>query len=166
VLDPSLSGRDLAEVFNLAQIDRSKRLNNLMRELLPGDTVVLDQARPPGAIKPGPAQILHTLQGLRLRLARESWRDTRTEVGGLVMTIMDGIAEFERRLIHKRCEEWIERASRKGTKFGSPTAVDASQEKIAGCYAAARRWPNSEPSTNAARRRFGARVNNLRSGDR
>jgi hypothetical protein len=59
----SLSGRDLAEVFNLAKIDRGKRLNNLMRELLPGNTVVLDQARPPGAIKPGPAQILHTLQG-------------------------------------------------------------------------------------------------------
>jgi hypothetical protein len=83
------------------------------------------------------------------------------------MTIMDGIAEFERRLIHKQCEERIERPRRKGTKFDSLTAVDASQErKIAECYAAARRWPNSEPSTNAARRRFGARVNNFRTSDR
>ena len=50
---------------------------------------------------------------------------------------MGGIAQFERGLIRKRCEEGIERAERKGTKFGRPTALDASQKrKITERYAA------------------------------
>ena len=50
---------------------------------------------------------------------------------------MGGIAEFERELIRKRCQAGIDRANRKGTKFGRPTVLDASQTKrIAGRYAA------------------------------
>jgi DNA invertase Pin-like site-specific DNA recombinase len=45
------------------------------------------------------------------------------------MTIMGGIAEFERNLIRGRCEEGIQRAKRKGTKFGRPTALDHSQRR-------------------------------------
>jgi DNA invertase Pin-like site-specific DNA recombinase len=58
-------------------------------------------------------------------------------VGLLMMTIMGGIAEFERGLIRKRCEEGIERAKRKGTKFGRPSALDGSQRRrVAERYAA------------------------------
>ena len=40
-------------------------------------------------------------------------------------------------MICKRCEEGIARARRKGTKFGRPTALDASQRRrIAERYAA------------------------------
>jgi DNA invertase Pin-like site-specific DNA recombinase len=35
------------------------------------------------------------------------WCDARSEVGRLMLTIMGGIAEFERGLIRKRCEEGI-----------------------------------------------------------
>jgi len=59
----------------------------------------------------------------------ESWCDTTTDVGRLVITIMGGIAEFERSLIRKRCEEGIQRAKRKGTKFGRPTVLDHSQRR-------------------------------------
>ena len=53
------------------------------------------------------------------------------------MTIMGGIAEFERGLIRSRCDDGIERAKAKGTKFGRPTALDAGQRrKIADRYAA------------------------------
>ena len=45
------------------------------------------------------------------------------------MTIMGGVAEFERDLIRKRCEEGIQRAKRKGTKFGRPAALDYSQRR-------------------------------------
>jgi DNA invertase Pin-like site-specific DNA recombinase len=54
-----------------------------------------------------------------------------------MLTIMGGIAEFERTLIRKRCEEGIERAKVKGTQFGRPAALDAGQKrKIAERYAA------------------------------
>ena len=38
-------------------------------------------------------------------------------------------AGAERSLIRRRCEEGIERAKRKGTKFGRPTALDTSQRR-------------------------------------
>ena len=54
-----------------------------------------------------------------------------------MMTIMGGIAEFERGLIRSRCEEGIQKAKAKGTQFGRPTRLDASEKrKIAERYAA------------------------------
>jgi DNA invertase Pin-like site-specific DNA recombinase len=60
--------------------------------------------------------ILHDLEELSCGFLSlgESWCDTTTEVGRLMLTIMGGIAEFERNLIRKRYEEGIERAKRKG----------------------------------------------------
>jgi DNA invertase Pin-like site-specific DNA recombinase len=75
--------------------------------------------------------ILHELQELGCGFVSlgETWCDTTTDVGRLMMAIMAGIAEFERSLIRKRCEEGILRAKRKGTKFGRPTALDPSQRR-------------------------------------
>jgi DNA invertase Pin-like site-specific DNA recombinase len=78
--------------------------------------------------------ILHELDevGCGFVSLGESWCDTTTDVGRLVMTIMGGIAEFERNLIRKRCEEGIQRAKRKGTKFGRPNALDPGQRRRIG----------------------------------
>ena len=75
---------------------------------------------------------------MRFRLSQgEAWCDTTTDVGRLMMTTMGGIAEFERGLIRKRCEESIERAKRKGTKFGRSSALAAGQRRrIAERYSA------------------------------
>jgi DNA invertase Pin-like site-specific DNA recombinase len=52
-----------------------------------------------------------------------------------MMTIMGGIAQFERELIRSRCEGGIERAKRKGTKFGRPARLDDGEKrKIAERY--------------------------------
>jgi DNA invertase Pin-like site-specific DNA recombinase len=83
--------------------------------------------------------ILHDLQEMNCGFVSlgESWCDTTTDVGRLVMTIMGGFAEFERSLIRQRCEDGILRARRKGTKFGRPTALDAGQRRrVAERYAA------------------------------
>jgi DNA invertase Pin-like site-specific DNA recombinase len=83
--------------------------------------------------------ILHALQekGCGFVSLGENWCDTTTDVGRLVMTIMGGIAEFERNLIRKRCEEGIQRAKKKGTKFGRPAALDHGQRRrVAERYAA------------------------------
>ena len=54
--------------------------------------------------------ILHELQemGCGFVSLGESWCDTTTDVGRLMMAIMAGIAEFERSLIRKRCEDGID----------------------------------------------------------
>jgi DNA invertase Pin-like site-specific DNA recombinase len=44
-----------------------------------------------------------------------------------MMTIMGAIAEFERGLIRKRTEECIERAKKRGKKFGPPERLDSGQ---------------------------------------
>jgi DNA invertase Pin-like site-specific DNA recombinase len=67
----------------------------------------------------------------------ETWCDTTSDVGKLVVTIMSGIAEFERKLITARCEEGIAKARANGKKFGRPSALDVGQRrKIADRYAA------------------------------
>ena len=55
-------------------------------------------------------------------------------------------AEFERSLIRKRCEEGIQRAKRKGTKFGRPAVLDQSQRRRV-----AERYANGETMAELAR---------------
>jgi len=45
------------------------------------------------------------------------------------MTIMGGIAEFERSLIRGRTDAGIERARRQGKKFGRPARLDDGQKR-------------------------------------
>lgn len=61
-----------------------------------------------------------------------------------MLTIMGGIAEFERGLIRKRTDEGIERAKKQGKKFGRPERLDASQKRIiADRYGDNPNWPRN-----------------------
>ena len=103
----------------------------LMKALKHGDVVTVVKLDRLARSSRDLQNILHELQELGCGFVSlgESWCDTTTDVGRLVMTIMGGIAEFERNLIRKRCEEGIQRAKRKGTKFGRPAALDHSQRR-------------------------------------
>jgi len=72
---------------------------------------------------------IHELDGLSCGFLSlgESWCDTTTSHGRLMLTIMGGIAQFER----SRCEEGIKRAKDKGTKFGLKRSLSPEQVKIA-----------------------------------
>jgi DNA invertase Pin-like site-specific DNA recombinase len=76
--------------------------------------------------------ILHELESLSCGFVSlgESWCDTTSDVGVLVLTIMGGIAEFERKLIRGRTEEGIQRAKRQGKKFGRPEKLDDGQKRV------------------------------------
>ena len=116
-----------------------REFDRLMKSMVPCDTVMVTKLDRLARSSRDLHNILHELQeqGCGFVSLGESWCDTTTDVGRLVMTIMGGIAEFERSLIRKRCEEGIERARRKGTRFGRPTVLDASQRRrIAERYAA------------------------------
>jgi DNA invertase Pin-like site-specific DNA recombinase len=116
-----------------------REFDKLMKALLPGDTVVVTKLDRLARSSRDLQNILHELQERSCGFVSlgETWCDTTTDVGRLVMTIMGGIAEFERGLIRKRCDEGIDRAKAKGTKFGRPAALDAGQRrKIADRYAA------------------------------
>ena len=119
--------------------DGRRQFEKLMRELLPGDIVMVTKLDRLARSSRDLHNIIHELDGLSCGFVSlgESWCDTTTSHGRLMLTIMGGIAEFERELIRERCEEGIERAKRKGTKFGRPSALDTGQRRmIAQRYAA------------------------------
>jgi len=77
----------------------------LMKALKQGDVVTVVKLDRLARSSRDLQNILHELQELGCGFVSlgESWCDTSTDVGRLVMTIMGGIAEFERNLIRKRC---------------------------------------------------------------
>src|SRR3954453_920245 len=111
----------------------------LMKALRHGDVLMVAKLDRLARSSRDLQNILHDLQemGCGFVSLGESWCDTTTDVGRLVMTIMGGIAEFERSLIRKRCEEGIQRAKANGKQFGRPTALDHGQRRrVAERYAA------------------------------
>jgi DNA invertase Pin-like site-specific DNA recombinase len=111
--------------------DGRREFEKLKRGLLPGDTVVVTKLDRLARSSRDLHNILHDLAERECGFVSlgEAWCDTTSKFGRLMMTIMSGIAEFERELIRERCEEGIERAKRKGTKFGRPAALDPSQRR-------------------------------------
>jgi DNA invertase Pin-like site-specific DNA recombinase len=113
--------------------------NKLMRTLVPGDTIVVSKLDRLARSSRDLHNILHEVQEQDCGFVSlgDAWCDTTTEVGRLMLTIMGGIAEFERGLIRQRCEAGIERARANGKQFGRPTALDAGQRRrVAERYAA------------------------------
>jgi len=66
--------------------------------------------------------IVHTVEtrGARLKALADSWADTTTPTGKLILTVLGGLAEFERSLIRERTSEGRERARKAGRHLGRP----------------------------------------------
>src|SRR5260370_18951743 len=114
-------------------------LAKLFKALLPGDAVVVTKLDRIARSSRDLHNIIHDLKerGCGFLSLGDTWCDTTTDMGRLMLAIMGGIAEFERSLIRQRCDAGIARAKAKGTKFGRPTALDAGQRrKLAERYAA------------------------------
>jgi DNA invertase Pin-like site-specific DNA recombinase len=115
-----------------------KEFQRLMKALSPGDTVVVTKLDRLARSSRDLLNILHELKegGCTFVSLGETWCDTTSDVGQLVITIMSGIAEFERKLILSRTEAGIAKARESGKKFGRPSALDVGQKrKIAERYA-------------------------------
>ncbi|MCK1480476.1 recombinase family protein [Bradyrhizobium sp. 197] len=113
--------------------DGRPQFKKLMKALLPGDTVVVAKLDRLARSTRDLANILHELneQSCGLTSLGEPWCDTTTEIGRLMITIMGGIAEFERGLIRARTEEGLEEARAKGTKFGRKRAMTPEEVRVA-----------------------------------
>ena len=110
-----------------------RQFEKLMKDLLPGDTVVVAKLDRLARSSRDLHNIIHELDGLGCGFVslREGWCDTTTSAGRLMMTIMGGIAQFERELIRSRCEEGIERARAKGVTFGRKRKLDKEMVRVA-----------------------------------
>ena len=65
--------------------------------------------------------------GAKFRSLADSWADTSTMHGELMITILAGLATFERHLIRARTDEGRKRAQASGVRFGRPMKLSRFQ---------------------------------------
>jgi DNA invertase Pin-like site-specific DNA recombinase len=89
------------------------------------------------------------------RSLADAWADTMTAHGRLMLTILGGLAEFERELIRARTGEGWERAKERGQHMGRPFKLTPHQRSEAiRRRDGANRLATSPAATTSARRRF------------
>lgn len=72
-------------------------------------------------------------RGAGFRSLSETWADTTTPGGKMILTIFAGIAEFERELIMERTSSGRKAAQKRGVRFGRPTKLgDDQREAVKG----------------------------------
>jgi DNA invertase Pin-like site-specific DNA recombinase len=92
----------------------------LLSSLQPGDTLVVTRL---DRLARSTSDLLTIIQATAKKQANflslaEPWANTSTAIGKLMLTVLGGIAEFERDLIALRTSEGRERAKKSGIKFG------------------------------------------------
>ena len=115
-----------------AKADRAE-LAKLMRRLEPGDVLVVTRL---DRLARSTRDLLNVLAIIGERKAgfrslKDTWADTTTPHGRLMLTILAGLAEFERELILARTGDGRARAKARGVRFGRPAALTPHQRQEA-----------------------------------
>ena len=84
--------------------------------------------------------------GAGFKSLHDAWADTTNAHGRLMVTILAGLAEFERELILARTSDGRARAKARGVRFGRPAALTPHQRAEA-----LQRLANGEVQANLAR---------------
>jgi DNA invertase Pin-like site-specific DNA recombinase len=96
------------------------QLARLMAEVEKGDTVIVTRL---DRLARSTRDLLNVLgsiaeKGAGFRSLSDAWADTTTAHGRLMLTVLGGLAEFERELIRSRTGEGRKRAMIRGVKMG------------------------------------------------
>jgi DNA invertase Pin-like site-specific DNA recombinase len=77
--------------------------------------------------------VLHEVSesGAAFRSLADAWADTTTPHGRLIVTVLGGLAEFERSLIKARTDVGVKRARAAGVRFGRPPKLTRHQQEQA-----------------------------------
>jgi DNA invertase Pin-like site-specific DNA recombinase len=121
-----------SEKMSGARSDRPE-LAKVIRTLKPGDVLVVTRL---DRLARSTRDLLNVLATVSEREAgfrslKDSWADTTTPHGRLMLTVLGGLAEFERELIRARTGEGRKRAKDSGVKFGRPAALTPDQRQEA-----------------------------------
>src|SRR3954468_16941782 len=130
-----------------AKTDRAE-LAKLIRRLEPGDVLTVTRldrlARSTRDLLNIVATIAEREAGLRS--LNDSWADTTTSHGRLMLTVLGGLAEFERELIRARTGDGRKRAKDRGVRFGRSAALTPHQR-----HEALQRLAQGEAQADVAR---------------
>ena len=135
------------EVASGAKTDRSQ-LRRALDQLDTNDMLMVTRL---DRLARSTRDLLNTLasiaaKGAGFRSLGDIWADTTTAHGRLMLTVLGGLAEFERELIRARTGEGRKRAMVQGVKMGRPPKMTPHQIKEA-----LRRRDAGEPMREIAR---------------
>lgn len=136
-----------AEKISGAVTDR-RALSRALAALEPGDVLLVTRL---DRLARSTRDLLNTLdtigkKGAGFKSLADHWADTTTPHGRLMVTILAGLAEFERSLILARTGEGRTRAMARGVRFGRKPKLSAYQ-----IAEAVRRHANGETCTDIGR---------------
>jgi DNA invertase Pin-like site-specific DNA recombinase len=120
------------ETASGAKSDRV-RLRRALDQLDKGDVLMVTRL---DRLARSTRDLLNTLAGIAAKEAGfrslgDTWADTTTAHGRLMLTVLGGLAEFERELIRARTGEGRERAKARGVKMGRKPKLTAHQQREA-----------------------------------
>ncbi|UDL94399.1 recombinase family protein [Lichenihabitans sp. PAMC28606] len=124
--------RVFAETASGAKTDR-KELGRALRGLREGDTLLITRLDRLARSTRDLLNILDTVvrANAGFRSLSDTWADTTTAHGRLMLTILGGLAEFERELIRARTGEGRQRAKARGVHMGRPSKLTKHQREEA-----------------------------------
>src|SRR3954452_4659083 len=120
------------ETASGAKTDRAQ-LRKALDQLDAGDVLMVTRL---DRLARSTRDLLNTLATIADRKAGfrslgDAWADTTTAHGRLMLTVLGGLAEFERELIRARTGEGRKRAVARGVKFGRPRKMTPHQRQEA-----------------------------------
>src|SRR5262245_37576184 len=115
-----------------AKTDRAE-LAKVIRRLEPGDVLVATRLDRLARATRDLLNVLATIgeREAGFRSLKDTWADTTTAHGRLMLTVLGGLAEFERELIRARTGDGRVRAKARGVRFGRPTVLSFHQRQEA-----------------------------------
>jgi DNA invertase Pin-like site-specific DNA recombinase len=130
-----------------AKTDRAQ-LRRVIEALQAGDVLMVTRL---DRLARSTRDLLNTLAAIADRKAGfrslgDAWADTTTSHGRLMLTVLGGLAEFERELIRARTAEGRDRAKARGVKMGRKPKLTPHQRNEA-----QKRRDNGEPIREIAR---------------
>ena len=134
--DAELMAAGCAKVFKEkasgAKTDRPE-LAKVIGRLEPGDVLLVTRL---DRLARSTRDLLNVIaaiseRGAGFRSLKDAWADTTTPHGRLMLTVLGGLAEFERELIRSRTGEGRARAKERGVRFGRPRKMTPHQRQEA-----------------------------------
>jgi DNA invertase Pin-like site-specific DNA recombinase len=118
------------EVASGAKTDRAQ-LRRLLGQLEAGDVLTVTRLDRLARSTRDLLNTLATITGKKagFRSLGDAWADTTTSHGRLMLTVLGGLAEFERDLIRARTSEGRERAKARGVKMGRKPKLTPHQRQ-------------------------------------
>ena len=124
--------RVFAEKVSGAKTDR-RQLQRAIEALGAGDALLVTRLDRLARSTPDLLNVLATIaeKDAGFRSLADPWADTTTAHGRLMLTVLGGLAEFERELIRARTDEGRKRAMARGVWFGRKPKLTSHQMREA-----------------------------------